>query len=155
MASPQDKNKPKYMCLKGKTQFEMAEAIDEALAQAERAFPEDDEQIALQIWYEQFEQQVIDEVNISQEQIPKGSVTSQISFTKLSLEIWAVGYEQAKLNDTGRPAYKLMESLFKRSFSHTMDMLKARNLWRSDLQRALNDIQGRVIHDWQQRHPGL
>jgi len=149
MASPRQKNQPKYMCLKGKTQYEMAQAIDAAAAQAEQAYGQNVEQMALQLWYEQFEQQVQDELNIYQDNLPVVEVMSEEGFVSACEQLWqfTLNYPSNQMADnllTGQA-----QQLFRQSFMDVIDMLKARDLWRFDLQRYLQRIQGRVMHECQ------
>lgn len=146
MASPQEETKPKYMCLKGKTQFEMAKAIDEALAQAERECDQNVEQLAYQLWYEQFEQKLQELLNMSQESMPKGEVNSAQAFQCVCLKL----LKRVDVDNVVKAATLDSEivSILKHSQLDALDMLKARNLWRFDLQRTMQEIQGNVLHEW-------
>lgn len=150
MSSPQDVNKPKYMCLQGKTQFEMAQAIDQAMAQAEQADAQDAQQVALQLWYEQLEQQIQEELNISQDALPQGDVNTRERFVKLSGEL----RHQLHMGTNPQTGFNTDHQflvLLKLSLTQCIDMLRARNLWRFDLQRTLEGIQGQLINEWQRK----
>lgn len=151
MASPQDENKPKYMCLKGKTQFEMAAAIDEALAQAENAFARDVEQMALQLWYEPFEQFIQEELNISQENMPPAQLNGLSEFITTCVALAPFVHQTMGNEAKISRVLSTLEKGLKQSLSDTLDLLKARNLWRFDLQRSLQDSQGRIVDEWRQQ----
>ncbi|GAA6135680.1 hypothetical protein NBRC116188_24700 [Oceaniserpentilla sp. 4NH20-0058] len=145
MASPQDEPKPKYMCLKGKTQFEMAQAIDEALAQAERNCDQNVEQVAYQLWYEQFEQKLQEVLNISHESMPTGDVNSAQDFRCFCLKLLKM---VDAINVVKVTTDSEVVAILKHSQVDALDMLKARNLWRFDLQRSMQEIQGIALHEW-------
>jgi len=153
MPDPQDENPPKYMCLKGKTQYEMAQAIDSAAAQAEQAFRQDVQQVALQIWYEQFEQQVLDELNIYQDALPVVSVETEGNFIGACGQLWQFTLSYDMPSKGMALGATRVQSMFRQSFMDAVDMLKARGMWRFDLQRYLQKLQGTVMDECQQRKP--
>lgn len=149
MANPQDDSQPKYMHIEGKTQYEMAQSIDAAFAAAEASMHQQSEQVALQWWYQQLELQLQEEFNLSDAQLPKDSVMNQDTFLRLAglliEQIVKSQDEQSKKVSTVITINLLVE----RSLLDTIDMMQAKQIWRFDLQRMMQTLQGRLINERQ------
>ena len=151
MANPQDDSQPKYMHIEGKTQYEMAQSIDAAFAAAEASMHQQSEQVALQWWYQQFELQAQEEFNLIDAQLPKGGVTNQDTFVRQAglLVTQILKYQ-------GEPSTKVgtnitINLLLERSLLDTIDMMQAKQIWRFDLQRMMQTLQGKLINERQAR----
>lgn len=149
MANPQDETKPKYMCLQGKTQFEMAQAIDDAFHEAERIVSQQDEQVALQWWYGQLEQQVQEEFELPVSVLPVGEVNTQTQFLAMSGRLLKCIYAQKSTAISQSALTVAFKVLLERSLLDAIDMMHAKHIWRFDLQRMLQTLQGRLIHECQ------
>ncbi|NVK39316.1 MAG: hypothetical protein HWE18_15420 [Gammaproteobacteria bacterium] len=149
MANPQDEPKPKYMALEGKTQFEMAQAIDNAFIEAERIVDNQDEQVALQWWYGQLEQQVQEEFELSNSQLPSGDVNTQDQFLAMCEQLFNRIYHLENSLHSHQVIPITFKVLLERSLLDAIDMMHAKNIWRFDLQRMMQTLQGRLIHECQ------
>ena len=150
---------PKYMCLDATTQYELAQSIDAAMANAERAVKSDQEQEALFLWYEQ----VLDGIHEtfllqkSVKSISNNDVMHDVVQELLPL-CWAyycstkegfVTHSEADV--TG--FRMLMTGVLEHSFINALDILHARNLWRFDIQRNMQHTQGRMVNGVQNYTP--
>eukprot|EP00399_MALV-I-05_sp_L67-4_P000136 gene137-101_t len=147
MAYPEDSDAPRYMHLQGKTQYEMAQSIDAAFAAAEQSIHQQAEQTALQWWYQQLESQVQEDFNLPDSALPKGNANTQVAFFKLSS---ALIKDAMRLGGTSEPSAMLgVKRLLQRSLIDAIDMMQAQGIWRFDLQRTLQTLQGRLLHECQ------
>ena len=147
MAKPQDDSQPKYMHIEGKTQYEMAQSIDAAFAAAEASIHHQSEEVALHWWYQQFELQIQEEFNVPDSCLPSGNVTNEQSFLQLYQAL-----VKRTLQIQGDPKQKLsagitINLLLERSLLDAIDMMQAKQIWRFDLQRKLQTLQGRLINE--------
>lgn len=149
MANPQDEPMPKYMALEGKTQFEMAQAIDDAFNKAEQIATQQDHLVALQWWYGQLEQQVQEEFELSSGVLPAGDVQTQAQFLVMSERLLKCIYAQKNTSTSRSVVLAAFKVLLERSLLDAIDMMHAKQIWRFDLQRMLQTLQGRLIHDCQ------
>ncbi|MAA71788.1 MAG: hypothetical protein CL679_08675 [Bermanella sp.] len=148
MAYPEDSDAPRYMHLQGKTQYEMAQSIDAAFAAAEQSIHQQAEQTALQWWYQQLESQVQEDFNLPDSALPKGNANTQAAFVKLSSALFK---DAMRLGGTSEPSAMLgVKRLLQRSLIDAIDMMQAQGIWRFDLQRTLQTLQGRLLHECQQ-----
>ncbi len=147
MANPQDDSQPKYLHIEGKTQYEMAQSIDAAFAAAEASIDQQSEKIALQWWYQQFEVLVQEEFNLPDGWLPSGNVNHQESFLQLARQLIAQAVKMQ--NNHLQPASTdiTINLLLERSLLDAIDMMQAKQVWRFDLQRMLQTLQGRLINE--------
>ena len=150
MAYPEDNDQPKYMHLQGKTQYEMAQSIDAAFAAAEESVHEQAEQTALQWWYQQLEILVQEEFNLPDTALPKGEASTQAFFLQTSTSLLNQAFA---INGDSQPAMALtIKRVLQRSLLDALDMMRAQQIWRFDLQRMLQTLQGRLLHECQSSH---
>jgi hypothetical protein len=150
MAYPEDNDQPKYMHLQGKTQYEMAQSIDAAFAAAEESVHEQAEQTALQWWYQQLEILVQEEFNLPDTALPKGEASTQALFLQTSTSLLNQAFA---INGDSQPAMALtIKRVLQRSLLDALDMMRAQQIWRFDLQRMLQTLQGRLLHECQSSH---
>jgi hypothetical protein len=159
-SKPKDASKqqdlPKYMCLNGSTQYELAESIDAAMANADREVKADQEQEALLLWYEQILDGIHETFLLQKgvRSIPNNDVMVSVIIGLLPL-CWV--YYQSNMDyhpekGIGRKAdfQLLMTRLLEHSFTNALDILHARNLWRFDIQRNMQQGQKVMIQAVQQ-----
>ncbi|MGK0443860.1 MAG: hypothetical protein ACJA1U_000788 [Bermanella sp.] len=150
MAYPEDNDQPKYMHLQGKTQYEMAQSIDAAFAAAEESVHEQAEQTALQWWYQQLEILVQEEFNLPDTALPKGEASTQALFLQTSTSLLNQAFA---ISGDSQPAMALtIKRVLQRSLLDALDMMRAQQIWRFDLQRTLQTLQGRLLHECQSSH---
>lgn len=150
MAYPEDNDQPKYMHLQGKTQYEMAQSIDAAFAAAEESVHEQAEQTALQWWYQQLEILVQEEFNLPDTALPKGEASTQALFLQTSTSLLNQAFA---ISGDSQPAMALtIKRVLQRSLLDALDMMRAQQIWRFDLQRMLQTLQGRLLHECQSSH---
>jgi len=151
-------NVPKYMRLNANTQFELAQSIDAAMDSAEREVKADQHQEALYIWYEQILDGIYEEFSLQKQ--PR-TITDTKSIGEVVGELvplcWAY-YQTSMLdgrqetNATKRTTFELvMKRLLESSFVNALDILYARNLWRFDIQRGMQETQKHIIDGIEQR----
>lgn len=143
---------PKYMCLSGNTQFELAQSIDAAMASAEREVKSNQEDESLCIWYEQILDGIYEEFSI---QRPPGMISSLFMLKNAISELTPLCWVnfQALLDEQETPANLTMGRAFEQvmirllevSFVNALDILHARNMWRFDTQRAMQETQKQMI----------
>jgi hypothetical protein len=154
MTTPEDDRQPMYMRLQGKTQFEMAQSIDAAFTAAEQSIYPQSEQTALQWWYQQLETQVQEEFNLPESRLPKGDISTQSTFVQACIVLFSgIVAVNGTLHRTVA-THVTMTALLERSLLDAIDMMRAQQIWRFDLQRMLQTIQGRLIHEFQHPQPG-
>jgi hypothetical protein len=158
-SKPKDASKqadlPKYMCMNGSTQYELAQSIDEAMASADREVKADQEQEALLLWYEQILDGIHETFLLqkSVKSIPNNNVMVGV-ITELLPLCWAYYrstmdhqlVEDAECSIDKAGFQLLMIKLLEHSFINALDILHARNLWRFDIQRNMQQAQGRMIN---------
>ncbi|MFY0640402.1 MAG: hypothetical protein JXR16_05090 [Bermanella sp.] len=149
MAKPQDESQPKYMHIEGKTQYEMAQSIDAAFAAAEASIDHQSEEVALQWWYQQFELQIQEELNLAESRLPSGNVTSEGTFLQLSKMLIQRVLDMQVDHRHKISASITINLLLERSLLDAIDMMQAKQIWRFDLQRKLQTLQGRLINERQ------
>lgn len=149
MAKPQDDGQPKYMHIEGKTQYEMAQSIDAAFAAAEASIHHQSEEVALQWWYQQFELQLQEEFNLSDSRLPSGDVSNESTFLQLSKMLVQRALDMQVDHDHKISASITINLLLERSLLDAIDMMQAKQIWRFDLQRKLQTLQGRLINERQ------
>lgn len=153
---------PKYMCPDATTQYELAQSIDAAMANAERAVKSDQEQEALFLWYEQI-LDGIHETFLLQKSVKTISNNDAMhdAVHELLPLCWAYycstqndSTVQATNSDAGRAGFRvLMTGVLEHSFINALDILHARNLWRFDIQRNMQQTQGRMVNGVQNYTP--
>lgn len=149
----QKQDVPKYMCLNGRTQYELAQSIDAAMANAESAVKANQEQEALFLWYEQ----VLDGIheNFLLQKNVKSVDNNDILVAVISELLplcWAYYHSNpdlgpATFSDETSQQFgfqTLMTGLLEHSFMNALDILHARNLWRFDIQRSMQQTQERI-----------
>ena len=150
----QKQDVPKYMCLNGRTQYELAQSIDAAMTSAESAVKANQEQEALFLWYEQ----VLDGIheNFLLQKNVKSVENNDVLVAVIS-ELMPLCWAYYHANPTsGSPVSSdesnqkygfqtLMTGLLEHSFMNALDILHARNLWRFDIQRSMQQTQERIM----------
>lgn len=147
MSNPEDDHKPKYMQLQGKTQYEMAQSIDAAFAVAEQSVEQQAELAALQWWYQQLELQVQEEFHLADKALPKGDIIHQASFLQACKQLIHDALDLPHEDDGARR--QTLQTFIERSLLDVIDMMQAKHIWRFDLQRMLQTLQGRLNHECQ------
>jgi len=150
MATPEDDSQPRYLHLQGKTQFEIGQSIDAAFAEVEQSIHQQSEQAVRQWWYQNLETQVQEVFNLPESALPKGDILSQASFFQACVALYHAVMVLPR-EAGSKPSDKVMARLLDGALSDTIDMMRARKIWRFDLQRSLQVQQGQLIHEFQ--HP--
>ena len=146
MGQTDKQSTPKYMCLKANTQYELGQSIDAALQQAELMVQKDHKQACLHIWLEQLLDALHEEFAIEQN---IGAIQSleelQPAVVKL-LGPCATFFRATQGEQAHEQAFQMtMTLVLERSFLNALDMMQARGVWRFDIQRAMQDRQGRML----------
>jgi hypothetical protein len=146
---------PKYMCQTGITQYELAESIDTAMANAEFEVKSNQDQEALIIWCGEVLGEVLEEFSAQKELAPvlshkgfEGSIQGLLplcwanysSICELSRLAPAVGSDRRQID-----FQLVMTDLLERSFMNTLDILHAHNIWRFDIQRSMQQTQACML----------
>ena len=146
MGQTDKQSTPKYMSLKANTQYELAQSIDAALNQAEQMVQKDHKQVCFHIWLEQLLDALQEDFALEQE---SGLVHSMDDLPTLFQKLIGPcsAYYQATQGEkaTLEAFHMLLIMLLERSLLNTLDMMQARGVWRFDIQRAMQDTQGRLI----------
>ncbi len=140
------KNTPKYMCLNADSQFELAKNIDDALLAAEQANQLDKSQLCFQVFYDQLIDRLHEEYGVNWSQILNYElVADKSTLLKAMLEMLQVCAGQFQMKMEGKKELKTFQlgfkSVLERSLVDALDIIMARDLWRFDLQRNLQDVQ--------------
>ena len=144
-----DKELPKYMCLAGKTQYELAQSIDAAVEEAEMENDNSQNQACFQICYDQLLYQLQEEYGLDLSKVLKVRVVLDKHVLKQDLlsmmdfcgaQYKLVKTEQAELNTFQFTFEKNLKS----SLQDALDIMISKGIWRFDLQRTLQEIQSRV-----------
>jgi len=146
MGQADKQSTPKYMCLEANTQYELAQSIDAALAQAEQMVQKDQTQACVHIWIEQVLDGIQEEFAVEQAMAEVNAV-QKIAQSLKSLFAPCAAYYQASQGQAGsEEAFRLLLTLnLERSFLNALDMMRARGVWRFDIQRALQNQQRMLL----------
>jgi hypothetical protein len=147
MGQADKQSTPKYMCMKANTQFELAQSIDDALAQAEQQVQKDHHQACLHIWIEQLldglNEEFSVELDVSGIQTLDGMQDAILTLLPSCKTFYqATQGEKATLEGFRLILTKVME----RCFLNALDMMHARGIWRFDIQRNMQVKQGTFMH---------
>lgn len=153
MGQTDKQSTPKYMCLKANTQYELAQSIDAALQDAELMVQKDHGEACLHIWLEQILDAFNEEFALNQ---PVEGIKNleELQVAVLRLYDTCARFYQASNGESGSiEAFQmLMVLIMERSFVNTMDMMHARDIWRFDIQRAMQDAQGVMVNAIRECH---
>lgn len=144
-----DKDLPKYMCLSGKTQFELAQSIDAAMEAAELMNESSQNQACFQICSDQLRDQLQEEYGLDLSKILKSRPAHDKHVLKQDMlsmiEICGTQYKIMKAQHADLQDFKIsFEHILKRSLQDALDIMISKGIWRFDLQRTLQVIQVRV-----------
>ena len=144
-----DKDLPKYMCLPGKTQFELAQSIDAAMDAAELMNENTQNQACFQICSDQLMDQLQEEYGLDLSKILKNRPVHDKHVLKQDMlsmiEICGAQFKIMKAQRTDLQDFKSsFEGILKRSLQDALDIMISKGIWRFDLQRTLQEIQVRV-----------
>lgn len=135
---------PKYMTLDATTQFELAQSIDEVLAQAERATQLTDEQACLNLWLQQIVDHFQDEFAI---ELDEATFSQDFDAFKNSVaDVIAVCRQQEAKQQRDDPKARI-QSCLEHSYQGALDLMQIQNLWRFDLQRQMQERQEALLRE--------
>jgi hypothetical protein len=144
MENPELKDLPKYMSQSGITQFELAQSIDAAMASAEQEVKSSQGQEGLLIWCEQLLDTVQEDFSLHKE------ISVMTNGADLEAELWSLlpvcwayySTTSKQCLQANQVAFNsVMTRILERSFIDTLDILHARNIWRFDIQRSMQQTQ--------------
>lgn len=148
MANPKLDDLPKYMSQSGISQYELAKSIDAAMANAEQEVKSSEGQEGLLIWCEQLLGTVQEDFLLHKD------LRAMTSGTDLEAELrsllplcWAYYRSTAEQDlQASHVEFKsVMTRILELSFINALDILHARNLWRFDIQRSMQQTQDRLL----------
>jgi len=152
-----DKDLPKYMCLSGKTQFELAQSIDAAMDAADFMSESSQNQACFQICSDQLVDQLQEEYGLDLSKILKARPVLDKHVLKQDMlsmiNICGAQYNLIKTQHTALQDFKVsFEHVLKRSLQDALDIMISKDIWRFDLQRTIQEIQVRVQDAIKQYH---
>ena len=150
-----DKDLPKYMCLSGKTRFELAQSIDAAMEAAELMNESTQNQACFEICYDQIVDQLQEEYGLDLTKVLKPRDVFDRHTLKqdilATIGFCGAQYKLVKTHSTDLNDFKrTFENILKRSLQDALDIMISKGIWRFDLQRTLQEIEVRVKDATQQ-----
>jgi len=147
VARPNKQSLPKYMNLKANTQYELAQTIDAALANAEAEDACSAEQACWGLWQTQILDYLFEGFHFEPEQVraPTGLDTLETEASRWVVacaELYRVQHGDAAAQAAFGP---LMRMQLEQAFLMAIDMIHGKGLWRFDIQRSMQDYQGRLL----------
>jgi len=143
-------DQPKYMCLSAKTQYELAQGIEAAAQAAQLSDEADLTQACYQICYEQLLDQLQEEyllevppsLDLAHVKDKKTLQDNLLALLPLCAAQWQLqGGNPAQLTRF-QGEYKLVLA---RSLLDGLDIMSAKDIWRFDIQRNVQQVQKRVF----------
>ncbi|MFT6152758.1 MAG: hypothetical protein ACJA0E_000393 [Bermanella sp.] len=152
MENPKLEDLPKYMSQSGVTQFELAQSIDAAMANAELEVKSSQGQESFIIWCEQLLDSVQEDFSLHKDlSIMTDGADLEAELRSLLPVCWAYYSSKAEqpLQASQAEFSSVMTGILGRSFINTLDILHARNIWRFDLQRSMQQTQTCLLNSLQ------